>query len=202
VRILIVDDEEVSLEMLGFTLENDGHEVTSVHNAADALGKLAAGEHQLVISDWEMAGMNGIDLCRAVRARDMGRYIYFVLLTARDRSASMVEGLAAGADDFINKPFDPDELTARVRVAERIVGLETRDMTIFALAKLAESRDAETGQHLERVQTYCRLLADHLRQTGNRRGLREPDLRDQPAARHREGGDPGLRAAEAGAVER
>jgi putative two-component system response regulator len=110
--------------------------------------------------------MTGVDLCRTVREQDMGRYVYFVLLTARDRSASLVEGLAAGADDFITKPFDPDELTARVRVAERIVSLETRDMTIFALAKLAESRDAETGHHLERVQSYSRLLADQLRRTG------------------------------------
>jgi putative two-component system response regulator len=113
-----------------------------------------------------MSEMNGLELCRAVRSGDLGRYVYFVLLTARERSESIVEGLAAGADDFITKPFDPDELRARVRVAERIVSLETRDMTIFALAKLAESRDAETGHHLERVQNYSRLLAEQLRLTG------------------------------------
>jgi putative two-component system response regulator len=165
-RILIVDDDEVSLDVLQFTLEDAGHEVTSVADGPAALSQLSSGDHQLVISDWEMRGMKGPDLCREIRGRDLGRYIYFVLLTARERGSSLVEGMASGADDFINKPFDPNELTARVRVAERIVSLETRDMTIFALAKLAESRDAETGHHLERVQNYSRLLAEQLHRAG------------------------------------
>jgi putative two-component system response regulator len=163
---LIVDDEEVSLEVLRFALESGGHEVDAAGNGREALAALCEGDHQLVISDWEMPECNGLDLCRAVRARELGRYIYVILLTARDGTGSMVEGLAAGADDFITKPFDPDELSARVRVAERILSLETRDMTIFALAKLAESRDSETGQHLERVQGYSRLLARHLLHAG------------------------------------
>ena len=165
-RVLIVDDEEVSLDMLRFALEEAGHEVDAVHNGREALSVLDNDEHHLVISGWEMPEASGLELCRAIRGRELGSYVYFVLLTARDGSASLVEGLAAGADDFITKPFDPDELTARVRVAERILSLETRDMTIFALAKLAESRDSETGEHLERVQNYSRLLAHRLLQAG------------------------------------
>jgi putative two-component system response regulator len=166
VRILIVDDEEVSLDMLRLSLEEAGHEVDAARDGQEALALLANGEHHLIISDWEMPRTNGLELCRAVREQELGSYVYIILLTARDGSASMVEGLAAGADDFITKPFDPDELTARVRVAERILSLETRDMTIFALAKLAESRDSETGQHLERVQAYSRMLARQLLHTG------------------------------------
>ncbi len=165
-RILIVDDEEVSLDVLRFALEEAGHEVDAAKNGREALAALVNGEHHLVISDWEMPEMNGLDLCRAIRGQELGGYVYLVLLTARDGSASMVEGLAAGADDFITKPFDPEELAARVRVAERILSLETRDMTIFSLAKLAESRDPETGEHLERVQGYSRLLANQLWRTG------------------------------------
>lgn len=164
-RILIVDDEEVSLDVLRFSLEDAGHEVDVARDGREGLAMLARGAHHLVISDWEMPEMNGLDFCRAVRRRELGRYVYFVLLTARDGSASTVEGLAAGADDFVTKPFDPEELAARVRVAERILALETRDMTIFALAKLAESRDPETGEHLERVQGYSRLLAQELLRT-------------------------------------
>src|ERR1041385_2526004 len=106
--------------------------------------------------------MNGPDLCRAIRADDLAGYVYFVLVTGHDSPRERVEGLSAGADDFVGKPFDPSELIARVRTGERILSLETRDVAIFAMAKLAESRDPETGTHLERVRSYCRVLAQHL----------------------------------------
>src|SRR5262249_18525686 len=89
-------------------------------------------------------------------------YIYIILLTARNEAADTIEGLSAGADDFMSKPFQPGELTLRVKAGERLLGLETRDLLIFALAKLAESRDTDTGAHLERVRTYSRVLAEHL----------------------------------------
>jgi putative two-component system response regulator len=166
VRILIVDDEEISLDVLRISLEGSGHEVESARDGSEALSMLASGERNVVISVWVLGGMNGQGLWRRVRDQENGSYTYFILLTARQRSASIVEGLAAGADDFISKPFDPDELAARIRVAERILSLETRDMTIFALAKLAESRDPDTGHHLERVQAYSRLLAQELLRSG------------------------------------
>ncbi len=129
-RILIVDDEEISLKVLKFALEDAGHEVDVARDGREALAAMANGEHQLVISDWEMPAPNGLDLCRAVRSRQRDKYVYFILLTARSGSASHVEGLAAGADDFITKPFDPDELIAHVRVAQRILSLQTRDAKI------------------------------------------------------------------------
>jgi putative two-component system response regulator len=88
--------------------------------------------------------------------------VYFILLTSLDRNQNVVSGLRAGADDFISKPFNPHELQVRLRAAERIVSLESRDLILFALAKLAESRDPETGAHLERIREYCRLLAENL----------------------------------------
>jgi putative two-component system response regulator len=166
VRILIVEDQEMCRDILRFSLERAGHEVVCAQNGKEALAAFSDGEYRLIISDWEMPEMDGLDLCRAIRAQDHKGYVYFLLLTSHDGSASIVKGLAAGADDFITKPFDPDELSARVRVAERILSLETRDMTIFALAKLADSRDPETGAHLERVQSYSRLLAVQLRSSG------------------------------------
>jgi putative two-component system response regulator len=89
-------------------------------------------------------------------------YVYVILLTGHNLPEEIVEGLRAGADDFISKPFNPSELVARIQTAERILSIETRDVTIFAMARLAESRDPETGAHLERVRGYSRMLAQHL----------------------------------------
>jgi putative two-component system response regulator len=128
----------------------------------EALHRVRTERFRLVVSDWEMPRMNGPDLCRAIRADDLVGYVYFVLVTGHDSPRERVEGLSAGADDFVGKPFDPSELIARVRTGERILSLETRDVAIFAMAKLAESRDPETGTHLERVRSYCRVLAKEL----------------------------------------
>jgi putative two-component system response regulator len=115
-----------------------------------------------VISDWDMPEMTGLELCRNIRGQDFGGYVYLILLTSHRGTDNLVEGMSAGADDFITKPFHAAELSVRVRAGRRVVSLETRDMAIFALAKLAESRDPETGRHLERVQRYSQTLAEQL----------------------------------------
>jgi putative two-component system response regulator len=161
-RILIVDDNAISLEALRHALTSAGHQVDAAENGIEALAMICDGSHRLVISDWMMPEMDGLELCRRVRSEHLPSYVYFMLLTARNGIESAVEGLSAGADDFLTKPFDPDELRVRVRAAERVLSLETRDVAIFALARLAESRDPETGAHLERVRTYARIIARHL----------------------------------------
>ena len=110
--------------------------------------------------------MSGPELCAAIRTADLGGYVYTILLTGRNKHSDTVTGLNAGADDFITKPVDPDQLAARIRIAERILSSQTQDVTIFALAKLAESRDPETGAHLERVRSYCQVLAQQLLSSG------------------------------------
>ena len=160
-RILIVDDSEISLVLLRNALIAAGHTVDTAGNGQEALEVLREGNHRFVISDWDMPGMNGIDLCRRVRAASTN-YVYFILLTSHNTSTDIVEGMSAGADDFIAKPFNPAELAVRIRAGERVLSLETRDMAIFAMAKLTEARDSETGQHLERVRSYSRLLARQL----------------------------------------
>jgi putative two-component system response regulator len=89
-----------------------------------------------------------------------------ILLTSHEGTESVVEGLDAGADDFITKPFQPEELHVRLRAGERVISLESRDVTIFALAKLAESRDPATGAHLDRIREYCRVLCEYLVEYG------------------------------------
>ncbi|MCE7973704.1 MAG: response regulator [Leptolyngbya sp. PLA1] len=163
-KLLIADDNEVSLTLLHATLSRAGYDVEVARDGEEALTRLRSGKIRLVVSDWEMPKLSGVELCRALRGLDAPGYVYVILVTGRDSSAATVEGFAAGADDFIRKPFEATELIARVRAGERILSLETRDVAIFAMAKLAESRDPETGAHLERVRSYCRVLARDLSQ--------------------------------------
>lgn len=161
-QVLIVDDQKIVLMALKALLENAGYEVLTAMNGEEALKVLEKNPCRMVISDWEMPVMNGIEFCRRIRADEFSGYIYFLLLTSHDDMDEMVQGLSAGADDFIAKPYNPEEVLARLRAGERILSLETRDVAIFALAKLAESRDTDTGAHLERVQYYCRSLAQQM----------------------------------------
>jgi putative two-component system response regulator len=161
-RVLVVDDNDVSLTLLEATLAAEGYQVETARDGVEALERVRTEGFRFVVSDWEMPRLSGPELCRAVRADDLPGYVYVILVTSHDSPQKTVEGLSAGADDFVGKPFDPSELIARVRTGERILSLETRDVAIFAMAKLAESRDPETGAHLERVRSYCRVLAKDL----------------------------------------
>ncbi|PQO31823.1 response regulator [Bremerella cremea] len=158
--ILVVDDDDIALEMIEHYLSQEGFLVHTALDGREALELLETREIHIVITDWEMPVMNGLELCRHIRQRFTEHYIYCILLTSRGRHEEIVEGMASGADDFMVKPFNPPELLARINAGIRLVGLETRDLVIFAMARLAESRDTETGEHLERVRQYSRCLAE------------------------------------------
>jgi putative two-component system response regulator len=160
-RILIVDDSDIALELLEKALVQAGHVVDAASNGEEALEWIRKGLHRLIISDWDMPGMDGLALCRKLRLLS-STYVYFILVTSHNTTADIVTGLSAGADDFITKPFNPAELLVRVRAGERVLSLESRDIAIFAMANLTESRDQDTGQHLERVRSYAQLLARRL----------------------------------------
>jgi putative two-component system response regulator len=159
---LVVEDDDFTAELLEHTLGQFGYQVTLARNGREAFRLIRTGRYRLVVSDWEMPEMNGVELCRSIRQRRSGSYVYVILLTSHQETRHVVEGLNAGADDYISKPFQPEELRLRLRAGERILSLETRDLAIFAMAKLAESRDPDTGAHLERIREYCRLMAEQL----------------------------------------
>ena len=169
-NVLIAEDDEISRELLEHMLVGAGYEVHAVENGVQALEAIREQSFRLVISDWDMPDMNGVDLCRAIRSSDVNGYVYIVLLTTHCGPEAIVEGMSAGADDFMSKPFHPQELLVRLRAGERVLSLETREMVIFSLARLAESRDPETGHHLERVQRYARVLAQQLARNPRLRG--------------------------------
>jgi putative two-component system response regulator len=161
-HVLVVDDDPTSLDILAEHLVHFGYEVTLASNGQEAFDLIRTGRFRIVISDWQMPGMNGLDLCREVRKRGAYGYVYFILLTCNSGVENLVAGFRAGADDFLTKPFQPQELWMRIRTGERVLALEGRDLVIFAMAKLTESRDNETGAHLERMREYSRILAEEL----------------------------------------
>jgi putative two-component system response regulator len=160
--VLVVDDDDVTAAVLEHSLIEFGYDVTVARNGREAFELLRSGEIRMVVSDWCMPEMTGLELCSRIRQRRCGTYVYIIILTANSSTKDVVEGLNAGADDYITKPFQPEELQVRLRVGERVLSLESRDLTIFALAKLAESRDPDTGAHLERIREYCRVMAEEL----------------------------------------
>ena len=161
-KILVVDDDDIALAVAKKILENDNHEVEIAENVEIALEILRSKDIQIVISDWNMPETTGIDFCEYVRSSPTIGYIYIILVTSRSSREDMLQGLSAGADDFISKPFEPAELLVRVRNAERVLALETTSMMLFSLAKLAESKDVDTGNHLDRIRAYTLALAEQI----------------------------------------
>ena len=205
-RVLIVDDNDIELSILENGLVNAGYEVQCASDGRQCWRSSAGANAGWSCPTGSMPVMTGIDLCRQVRRGDFPYYVYFLLLTGRDSLPERLEGMAAGADGFIPKPYEQAELIAQIRAGERVVALETRDVAIFALAKLAESRDPETGAHLERVQNYSPVLARHLAGHAevprrDRRRIRPAAVQHQPAARHRQSRHPRPRAAQAGQAD-
>jgi putative two-component system response regulator len=161
-QVLVADDDAIAAETLAHCLERFGYAVTLARNGREAFDLIRSGRYRLVVADWEMPEMSGVELCRLIRERRSSSYVYIVMLTSHTGVRNVVAGLSAGADDFLTKPFHPEELRVRLRAGERILSLESRDSMIFAMARLAESRDADTGAHLERMREYCRLLVQEL----------------------------------------
>lgn len=123
-RVLIAEDEVVSRKLLEATLVRLGHEVVAVGDGTTAIEALMATDGpQLAILDWMMPGADGLDVCRAVRKKS-GPYVYTIVLTARGGVEDMLTGLDAGADDFLTKPFNAQELTARLRSGMRVLELQ------------------------------------------------------------------------------
>ncbi len=123
-KILVVEDDAVSRLVLERALQRWGHEPVLAENGEEAWARFLAEPYQFVITDWMMPGFDGLELCRRIRSLDGLDYTYIILLTAKGRKEDLVEGMNAGADDFIAKPFDAAELEVRIRAGERILRLE------------------------------------------------------------------------------
>ncbi len=160
-RILIADDDRVSTMMLSRTLEKWGFEVVVVHDGAAAWQHISGAEPPaLVIADWMMPELDGIQLCRRIRAVTPPSTVYVILLTARTSRQDLVAGLEAGADDYLTKPFDPDELRARIHVGQRTLGLIANIRRLTGLLPICSycKRIRSDHDYWEQVESY---ITDH-----------------------------------------
>ena len=124
-KILIAEDNSTSRRILESILAKWNYEVISARDGNEAWEKLQRNNApRLMILDWMMPGKSGVELCREIRRRNNAESMYIILLTARDDKNDIVEGLSAGADDYIAKPFNNDELRARIDVGRRMVELQ------------------------------------------------------------------------------
>ena len=124
-KILVAEDDRDSRELLTWILQKLGYQVVAAENGKEAWEVFRRrGRFRLVISDVLMPELDGLELCRRIRNHQQSKYTYVIIITALIGKKDYLEGMEAGADDFVTKPFDPDELKARLRVAERIISFQ------------------------------------------------------------------------------
>lgn len=159
-KILIAEDDEVSRRLLEKSLSRWGYEVVTTKNGMDAWSILQRDNApRLVILDWMMPEMDGLEVCRRIRQSETPSLAYIILLTAKTSKADIVEGLAAGANDYITKPFDREELLARVRVGVSV--LELQQSLAERVADLEEALgQVRVLQGILPICSYCKQVRD------------------------------------------
>lgn len=156
-RVLIADDDKIATRILSAALQSWPFDVTVVHDGEAAWAHLSGRRPKLAILDWEMPGADGPELCRRIRRTPDCAGTYVILLTAREGRANLVTGLDAGADDFLTKPFDREELRARVQVGVRVATLQERlaDRVKELQQALSDVRQLEG---LISICSYCKRI--------------------------------------------
>jgi phosphoserine phosphatase RsbU/P len=159
-RILIADDDLTSRKMLAGILMKSGHEVVETANGSQAWEVMQQSDSpRLAILDWMMPEMDGMEVIRLIRNQQKDQSPYFLMLTGRDEKADEISGLAAGADDYLSKPFDPGELQARIDVGKRMVEMQdalTRKVDELSWALM----EIKTLHGIIPICTCCKKIRD------------------------------------------
>jgi len=145
-KILIAEDEAISRRLLQARLTEWGYEVIACSDGIQAKEALQAEDApQLAILDWMMPGMNGLEICRELRKQSSSAYVYTLLLTSKSQKAEIMEGMEAGADDYLTKPFEADALRAALRTGKRILDLQSKLLDAQKVLQFEATHDALTG---------------------------------------------------------
>lgn len=163
-HVLVVDDSRAQRRILSLALARGGYRVTEADSGVSALALCRETAFDIVLSDWMMPEMNGLDFCRAFKALPRDGYGYFILLTSKSEKGEIADGLDCGADDFLAKPVNLGELRARLRAGERILGMQSELMaknrlvgsTLSELQKLYDSLDRDLIEARKLQQTLIR----------------------------------------------
>jgi len=161
-NLLLAEDDTVARMTLSAVLKGLGYEVTEAEHGGEAWANLQLGYFPIVISDWQMPEVDGPELCRRMRARATDRYSYFLLVTATGGKKRYLEGMEAGADDFITKPIDMDELRARLKAAARILGLRQHVQQLEGLLQICAycKRIRDASERWESIEQYVEARSE------------------------------------------
>jgi len=162
--ILVADDDRTARFLLSSALIELGHSVTEATNGGEAWEAWKREHHQLVISDWMMPGVDGLELCRRIRAEEESGFAYIILITARAGKANYLDAMDSGVDDFLHKPFERDLFIAHVRVAMRILDLhQSLCLANTDLERRVEERTAELEKALQAKSEFLSRASHELR---------------------------------------
>lgn len=161
-KVLIAEDDEASRTILSAQLHKLGYEVLEADDGSRAWDIFRREYPALVITDWMMPEMSGLDLCRNIRAEKRAEYTYLIILTALEKQGAYLEGMSSGADDFITKPADVAELTVRLRVARRILALQRQMRQLEELLPICPKckRIHANEERWEPVESYISQRSD------------------------------------------
>lgn len=156
-KILIAEDDPVSVKILQYTLQHYGHEVVTAASGTEAWESFDSDPVRVVVSDWMMPGMDGLQFCQKVRERPRTEYTYFILLTANNTGReNLRKAMDAGIDDFLSKPLDREAIMMRLRVAERILEFTTQIRQLKELIPICMycKRVRDDSNYWDQVETY------------------------------------------------
>jgi len=161
-KILVADDEIISLMTLTARLKSLGHEVFAAENGEIAWQLFLSKEPDVVITDWVMPKLNGIELCKKIRLKKKSRYIYIIMLTSNSGKENFILGMESGADDFLQKPADSDIIGIKLHVAQRILSLETEVTTLEGLLPMCSycKNVRNTDDSWEEVESYVSMRSN------------------------------------------